>query len=83
MACLATEEQTKLAIKMLNKTKYIASEYEHKKQTNNLNNSAKEKDQKETRGRKTTPRNKDLLCTWIKRTSNKIMKTEHQPICHQ
>ena len=48
MACLATEEQTKLAIKMLNKTKYIASEYEHKKQTNNLNNSAKEKDQKET-----------------------------------
>ena len=46
MACLATEEQAKLAIKMLNKTKYIASEYKHKKQTNNLNNSAKEKDQR-------------------------------------
>ena len=46
MACLATEEQAKLAIKMLNKTKYIASEYKYKKQTNNLNNSAKEKDQR-------------------------------------
>ena len=44
--CLATEEQAKLAIKMLNKTKYIASEYKYKKQTNNLNNSAKEKDQR-------------------------------------
>ena len=43
---LATEEQAKLAIKMLNKTKYIASEYKYKKQTNNLNNSAKEKDQR-------------------------------------
>ena len=43
---LSNEEQAKLAIKMLNKTKYIASEYKHKKQTNNLNNSAKEKDQR-------------------------------------
>ena len=36
-ACLATKEQAKLAIKMLNKTKqYVANEYKHKKQTNNL-----------------------------------------------
>ena len=32
MACLATKEQAKLAIKMLNKTKqYVANEYKHKK----------------------------------------------------
>ena len=47
MACLATKEQAKLAIKMLNKTKqYVANEYKHKKQTNNLNNNAKEKGKK-------------------------------------
>ena len=47
MACLATKEQAKLAIKMLNKTKqYVANEYKHKKQTNNLNNNTKEKDKR-------------------------------------
>ena len=44
MACLATEEQSKLAVKMLNKTKqYVAHEYKQKKQANNLNNSTKKK----------------------------------------
>ena len=44
MACLATKEQTKLAIKMLNETKqYVANEYKHKKLTNNLNNYSKRK----------------------------------------
>ena len=47
MACLATKEQAKLAIKILNKTKrYVANEYKHKKQTNNLNNNTKEKDKR-------------------------------------
>ena len=47
MACLATKEQAKLAIKMLNKTKqYVANEYRHRKQTNNLSNSTKEKDKR-------------------------------------
>ena len=47
MACLATEEQAKLAIKMLNKTKqYVANEYKHRKQTSNLNNNTKEKDKR-------------------------------------
>ena len=47
MACLATEEQAKLAIKMLNKTKqYLANEYKHRKQTNNLNNNTKGKDKR-------------------------------------
>ena len=37
MACLATKEQAKLEIKMLNKTKqYVANEYKYRKQTNNL-----------------------------------------------
>ena len=46
MACLATKEQAKLAIKMLNKTKqYVANEQKHKKQANNLNN-IKEKDKR-------------------------------------
>ena len=32
---------------MLNKTKqYVANEYKHKKQTNNLNNNTKEKDKR-------------------------------------
>ena len=47
MACLATEEQIKLAIKMVKKTQqYVANEYNHRKQTNNLNNSTQEKDKK-------------------------------------
>ena len=47
MACLATKEQAKLAINMLNKSKqYVANEYKHRKQTNNLNNNAKEKDKR-------------------------------------
>ena len=47
IACLATKEQTKLAIKMLNKTKkYVANEYKHMKQTNNLSNNIKEKDKR-------------------------------------
>ena len=47
MASLATKEQAKLAIKMLSKTKqYVANEYEHKKQNNNLNNNTKEKDKR-------------------------------------
>ena len=50
MACSATEEQVKLAIKMLNKTKQnVANEYKHRKQTNNLNNSTQEKKAKDTR----------------------------------
>ena len=50
MACLATEEQVKLATKMLNKTKQnVANEYKHRKQTNNLNNSTQEKKAKDTR----------------------------------
>ena len=47
MACFAREEQTKLTIKMLNKTKqYLANEYKHRKQTNSLNNSAQEKNKR-------------------------------------
>ena len=52
MACLATKEQAKLAIKMLNKTKkkYAAKEAKHKnkhkKQTINLNNNTKQKDKR-------------------------------------
>ena len=47
MSCLETREQAKLAIKMPNKTKqYVANEYKHKKQTNNLNNNTKEKDKR-------------------------------------
>ena len=43
MACFATEDQAKLAIKMLNKTKqYVANEYKRRKQANNLNNSTQE-----------------------------------------
>ena len=40
---------------------------------------------KDTRNmwKKKTPGNKDMLCMWIKRTSNKTMQKEHQPICHQ
>ena len=50
MACSATEEQVKLAIKMLNKTKQnVANEYKHRKETNNLNNSTQEKKAKDTR----------------------------------
>ena len=37
LACFAIENQAKLAVKMVNKTKhYIANEYKHKKQTHNL-----------------------------------------------
>ena len=47
MACLATEEQPKLAINILNKTKqYVENEYKHKKHTNNLNSSKKKKDKR-------------------------------------
>ena len=47
LAFLETKEQEKLAIKMLKKTKqYVANEYKHKKQTNNLNNNTKEKDKR-------------------------------------
>ena len=47
MACFATEDQAKLAIKMLNKIKqYIANEYKHRKQINNLNNSIQEQDKR-------------------------------------
>ena len=47
MACLATEEQAKLAIKMLKKTKqYVGNEYKHRKQTSNLNNNTKEKEKR-------------------------------------
>ena len=47
MACFVTKHQAKLAIKMLNKTKqYIANEYKHRNQTNNLKNSIQEKDKR-------------------------------------
>ena len=47
MACLATEEQAKLAIKMLNKTKqYVANKYKHMEQKNNLKKSIREKDKR-------------------------------------
>ena len=47
MACFATEDEAKLAIKMLNKIKqYIANEYKHRKQINNLNNSIQEQDKR-------------------------------------
>ena len=47
MTCLATEEQAKQAMKMLNKTKqYVANEYKHREQTSNLNNSTKQKDKR-------------------------------------
>ena len=47
MACLATEEQAKLAINMLNKTnQYEANEEKHRKKTNNLNSSSNEKDKR-------------------------------------
>ena len=44
MAYFATEEQAILVIKMLSKTRhYVANEYKHRNQTNNLNNSTQEK----------------------------------------
>ena len=47
MACLATEEQAKLAVKMLNKTKqYVANEYKHMEQKHNLNKSIREQDKR-------------------------------------
>ena len=47
LPCLATKEQAKLAIKMLNKTKqYVANGHKHKKKTNKLNNNTKEKDKR-------------------------------------
>ena len=47
MACFAREEQAKLTIKMLNKTKqYLANEYKHRKQTKSLNNSPQEKNKR-------------------------------------
>ena len=47
MACLATEEQAKLAIKMLNKTKYcVANKYKHRNQANTLNNITQQKDKR-------------------------------------
>ena len=47
MACLATEEQAKLAVKMLNKTKqYVANEYKHMEQKHNLNKSMREQDKR-------------------------------------
>ena len=65
MACLATEEQAKLAIKMLNKSKqYAANEYKHRKQTNNISNSTKEKD-------------KDTRNLWKKQNSRKQRPAIH------
>ena len=47
MACLTTEEQAKLAIKMFNKiSQYVANEYKHKNQTNNQSNYTQEKDKR-------------------------------------
>ena len=47
MACVATEEQAELAIEMRSKTKhYIANEYKHRKEANNLNNKTQEKDKR-------------------------------------
>ena len=44
-ACFATENQAKLAIKMLNKTKwYTANEYNYRKQKHNLHNSIQGED---------------------------------------
>ena len=57
---------------------YIANEYKHRKQINNLHNSIQEKSKryKKTVEKKRIPGNKDLLRMWIKRTSNKIMQKE-------
>ena len=50
MACLATEKQAILAVKVLNKTKgHVGNEYKHMNQTNNLSNSAQEKDKRYTK----------------------------------
>ena len=47
IACLATEEEAKLAVKMLNKTKqYVANEYKHMEQKHNLNKSIREQDKR-------------------------------------
>ena len=47
MACLATEEQAKLTIKMLKKAShYVANEYKLRNQLNNLSNSTQEKDER-------------------------------------
>ena len=47
MVCFATEEQAKLAIKMLTKTKqYVANEYKHRKQIKNRNYNTKEEDKR-------------------------------------
>ena len=47
MACLATEKQAKLAMKMVRKTsQYVTNEYEHRNQTNNLSNNTQEKDKR-------------------------------------
>ena len=83
IACLATKEQAKLAIKMLHKTsQYVANEYKHKKQTNHLDNITKGKDKRYEKPVE-EKQHQDVLCMWIKRTSNKIMQKERQPICHQ
>ena len=63
MACLATEEQAKLAIKMLNKSKqYAANEYKHRKQTNNISNSTKEKDKRHKKPVEETELQETKIC---------------------
>ena len=65
MACLATKEQAKLAIMMLNKTKqYVANEYKYKKQTNNLKIIKKRK-------------RKDIRNLWKKNSSRKQRSAMH------
>ena len=85
MACLAIEEQPKLAIKMLNNTShYVAKEYNHRNQRNNLNNNRQEKDKRYIKpvGEKQLRETKTCYECGSKKTSNKIMPKEHQPICH-
>ena len=90
MTCLATEEQTELAIKMLSKTNhYVAREYKHRNQTNNLNSSTQEKDkrckkpveQKQLQETKTCYAcgSKEHLIKSCKKNTNKFIINEKWP----
>ena len=86
MASLATKEQAKLAIKMLNKTNhYVANEYKHRNHTNNLNNSIQEKDKryKKPVEEKQLHKIKTCCACGSKEHLIKSCKTNTKPICHQ
>ena len=78
MACLATEEQAKLAIKMLNKTKhYVANEYLSKQ----IVHKRKIKDTRNLWMKNIFMKKRPAM-HMDQKTSNKIIQKEHQLICH-